>query len=104
MTTVDQHSKDCLRELGKEYREVHEWLDELFKDLGSKHRDVRHHEGGVDEAIKKWGEEAGEAARIHIRRDCYGKVPTEKEAQMWSLFGRSGVPKDGRTFLTDGEL
>lgn len=100
MSSIDEHCKDCLNELGKEYREVHKWLDELFPVLGPKHRDARHHEGGVLEVIKKWGEEAGEAARIHIRKDCHGIVPTVKQAQMWSLFGCSGMG-DGKTFLTD---
>lgn len=86
MAHIDEHAKDCLDELGEEFREVHIWLDELFKILGPKHRDARHHRGGVEEVRKKWGDRAARAAEIHIIKDCK-KVPTVQEAQMWSLFG-----------------
>ena len=33
-----------------------------------------------------WGDKAARAAEIHIIKDC-GKIPTAKEAQVWSLFG-----------------
>lgn len=86
MAHIDEHSKDCLDELGNEFREVHIWLDELFKKLGGKHRSARHHQDGVEEVRKKWGDKAARAAEIHIIKDC-GKIPTAKEAQVWSLFG-----------------
>ena len=87
MSTIDIHSADCLKELGKEYREVHKWLDELFVRLGPKHRDARHHTGGVEEARKLFGEEGAKAAEIHIKKDCNGKIPTQEQAQIWNLFG-----------------
>jgi len=34
-----------------------------------------------------WGDRAALAAEIHIRRDCGGKIPTEQQAQLWSMFG-----------------
>ena len=86
MAHVDIHCKDCLDELGDEFRYVHEWLDEFFAKLGPKHRDIRHHRGGVEAVRQKWGDQAARAAEIHIIRDCK-KVPTEQEAQMWNLFG-----------------
>lgn len=91
MASIEEHCQDCLKELGKEYREVHEWLDGLFSKIGPKHRDARHHTGGIQQVIEKWGEEAGKAAEIHIRKDCLGKLPTENEVQMWGLFGPEGM-------------
>jgi len=34
-----------------------------------------------------WGDQAARAAEIHIMKDCGGKVPAEKDAQMVSLVG-----------------
>ena len=101
MSHINTHCADCLRELGKEYREVHMWLDELFVKLGPKHRDARHHEGGIEEARKLFGEEGAKAAEIHIKEDCGGIVPTKKQAQMWSLFGSEGMNIHGESYLTD---
>lgn len=101
MPSFEKHCEDCIKELGEPFPHVHLWLDELFKKLGPKHRDVRHHTGGVEEVRKAWGDRAALAAEIHIRADCGQHIPAEDEAQMWSLFGEEGVPKDGMTILTD---
>ena len=85
MASLKEHCEDCVRELGEPFEEVHLWLDELFPVLKEKHRDARHHSGGIQQIIEKWGKKAGKAAEIHILKDC-GKIPTEKEAQMWNLF------------------
>jgi hypothetical protein len=90
VSSHSQHCSDCRRELGEPFEQVHEWLDVLFKVLGPKHRSARHHAGGVEHVRKMWGDRAAFAAEIHIRKDCGGKVPTEQQAQMWSMFGPSG--------------
>ena len=87
MASFEQHCADCRRELGDDFRHVHQWLDALFKVLGPKHRSARHHTGGVEQVRKMWGDRAARAAEIHILRDCGGIVPNEKDAQMVSLFG-----------------
>jgi len=92
MASLDEHCADCRRELGEDFKHVHEWLDALFSALGPKHRSARHHSGGVEQVRKLWGDRAALAAEIHIRKDCGGKVPTEQQAQMWSMFGPPGVP------------
>jgi len=74
MPTAEEHSQDCIRELGKPFREVHEWLDELFAYVGSDHRDIRHNVLGVEKVRKIWGNEASKAAEIHILKD-EGKIP-----------------------------
>jgi hypothetical protein len=87
MASLEEHCADCRRELGEDFVHVHLWLDALFKVLGPKHRSARHHTGGVEQVRKLWGDQAARAAEIHIRKDCAGGVPTEREAQLWSLFG-----------------
>jgi hypothetical protein len=85
MALIEEHCKDCFKSLGKDFREVHEWLDEFFPTMGFHHRIMRHHKDGVEEARKKWGDEGAKAAELHIIKDCYGKVPTKEEAQLWDL-------------------
>jgi hypothetical protein len=69
MADIKTHCRDCVHELGEEFREVHEWLDELFKYAGPDHRDYRHNPKGIEEVRKRWGDRAARAAEIHIRRD-----------------------------------
>lgn len=53
MASLKEHCEDCSRELGEDFKHVHEWLDALFKVLGPKHRSARHHAGGVAEVRKR---------------------------------------------------
>lgn len=90
MSTFKEHCDDCKKELGDDYAYVHKWLDAFFEKLGydEKHRDIRHHEEGIEEVRKMWGDKAAEAARIHIKADFYGYVPKDnKDVQKW----RNGV-------------
>lgn len=86
MPSFEKHCEDCRKELGEEFPDVHIWLDEYFSSMGPKHRIVRHHEGGVKEAERLFGPMGKKAAEIHIKADCDGRIPTEQEAKMWSLF------------------
>jgi hypothetical protein len=86
MPTFDKHCSDCRLALGEDFADVHRWLDEFFPTMGPKHRCVRHHAAGVEEVRRTWGDAAAEAAIIHIKADCKGKVPTEQEARISSLF------------------
>ena len=104
MASREQHCEDCRKALGNDFDYVHQWLDELFPRLGPKHRSARHHQGGVEQVRNMWGDKAAEAAEIHIKRDCRGRVPTEKGAQCYNFFGTYlKPPSDGRTVLTDPE-
>lgn len=85
MASIEEHSKDCVYYLGKPFTEVHEWLDEFYATKGFRHRIMRHHVEGVEEARRKWGDRAATAAQIHIIKDCYGKIPTREEAILWSI-------------------
>lgn len=85
MAHIDEHCRDCLRELGEEFREVHNYIDEFFPKLGFRHRVMRHHKKGVEEVREKWGNRAAQAAEVHIRKDCYGEVPTIEQAKLWDV-------------------
>jgi len=90
VATFEEHCADCVAALGEPFEQVHRWLDELFATYGLDHRPERHHVGGVEEVRKRWGDRAAQAAEIHIRRDYYGELPTEEQAEMWKLFRPSG--------------
>ena len=69
MSILKDHCEDCLKELGEDFRFVHEWLDELFKYTGPDHREYRHNRKGIEEVRRRWGDRAARAAAIHIKRD-----------------------------------
>lgn len=85
MATIEEHCKDCRSVLGEDFRNVHEWLDEFFPTKGLRHRGVRHHREGIEEIRNMWGNRAARAAHIHIKKDCYGKIPSREEAELWDM-------------------
>lgn len=75
MAKIKTHCDDCTQVFGKEFREVHEYLDHFAKKWNpfiylEYHRQFRHHDKGVQEVLDKWGFYAGQAAKLHIIRDC----------------------------------
>lgn len=83
-----EHCKRCKEKLGDEFGYVHKWMDEyalqypvkLFDDY---HRMFRHHQEGIDEVRKMLGNNAAEAAKLHIiddigyvlrKKDYHGKI------------------------------
>lgn len=64
-----EHCQECLDKLGKPYGEVHKFLDEYVSKLGFKHRRIWHHQEGIYEVGKRFGEDAIKAARLHIISD-----------------------------------
>ena len=86
MASYKEHCAECARKLGEPFCAVHRWLDAFFVKCGFdvKHRDIRHHEKGIEEVRQKWGDKAAEAARLHIATDFGGWVPKDdKEVQEW---------------------
>jgi hypothetical protein len=81
-----EHCNECEEKLGKDWAVVHRWLDEFAKPGNMQfHRAYRHHDTGIEEARKRWGDDAAEAARLHIVSD-YGYVPSEEESdKMYNL-------------------
>ena len=81
MASLEAHCEEAEKILGKPYREVHMWLDEFFFDkaYGARHRRKRHHEQGVQEVVRLFGEEAGISARMHIVTDLKEEGWTESD-------------------------
>jgi hypothetical protein len=75
MANLKTHCRDRLQELGEEFKQVHEWLDRLFRYVGPDHRGYRHNRKGIEEVRKRWGNRASKAAEIHIRRDEEALIP-----------------------------
>jgi hypothetical protein len=67
----EEHEEESIRLFGKPFTEVHQWLDAFAgtPEYGFRHRKVRHHEKGIEEARKLFGDEGAEAARQHIISD-----------------------------------
>ena len=106
MASYEDHCAECKEKLGKDWAVVHRWLDEFFAQFNGSghpeiHRDLRHHEGGIAEVRLKWGDQAAEAARLHIARDFHGWVPRGmKEVEEW----RHGQVPPGWTLNANGRL
>lgn len=89
------HMTECAAKLGKPYTEVHKWLDEFFNTpkYGTKHRRVRHHLAGIEEARKLFGDGGAEAARLHIISDL--------KMDIWKQ-GRDSLPADEEEYVERG--
>jgi len=85
MASREVHCADCVAELGEPFGHVHDWLDAFYPELGHDHRPERHHDEGVEEVRRMWGDQAAQAAEIHIKRDYYGEIPTKDQADLWKL-------------------
>jgi hypothetical protein len=66
-----EHCQESIRLFGKSFEELHQWIDEFAgsDEFGMRHRSIRHHLVGIEEAVEKLGEEVREAARRHIISD-----------------------------------
>jgi hypothetical protein len=73
MMNYKEHCRRSVDILGEECREVHWWLDEFACDengrLDDTHRRKRHHKAGIKQVGRMWGDQAAEAARLHILDD-----------------------------------
>ena len=71
MSSLEKHCEESLRVFGETFEETHIWLDEFAgsKEYGFRHRKKRHHEAGILEVVRLFGNTAGEAARQHIITD-----------------------------------
>lgn len=81
MPSFEEHCRECERELGAPFAEVHLWLDAYAgtPGYGMRHRRVRHHEAGIMEATKLFGTDAGKAARLHILADLKSEGWTDSD-------------------------
>ena len=79
MARFEKHCEECKREYGKEFAEVHKWLDEYTKlypvdKYNEYHRKFRHNIAGLEKIEEMWGKEARCAAVLHIITDI-GYIP-----------------------------
>jgi len=83
MSSRAEHCAECLEKLGRDFNEVHAWLDGLAcvdGKLNINHRRWRHHVEALTEVRRLFGEDAVEAARLHLIRD-FGRIPTRQEVE-----------------------
>lgn len=81
MPAFEFHCQESERLFGKRYEEAHFWMDEFAgsKECGMKHRKKRHHQSGIEEAVKLFGLEVRAAAKQHIISDLKEEGWTESD-------------------------
>lgn len=81
MSTFEQHCQESRLRFGDEHQEVHRWLDEFVgkPPHGMRHRRFRHHEAGIREVVRLFGEPCGPVARQHIVSDLKEEGWTEND-------------------------
>lgn len=94
------HCEECKKKLGQPFAYVHSWLDKFMHDESlslyerTKHRKFRHNREGVETIRKMYGDEAAQAAELHIVSDLKADgnwdghtIPCNKEeyeeADLW---------------------
>ncbi len=94
---LEEHEQQSVEVFGKPWTEVHVFLDQFHHMFrGAEHRRVLHHTMGVNEVVRRFGEQARPVAELHIKEDwkryCGAyDVPTLKEMDMdnWLLLNHS---------------
>jgi hypothetical protein len=78
---LEDHCRQATEMFGKPWDELHRWLDEFAgsERYGMRHRRVRHHEAGIREAVRLFGQEAEPVARQHIVDDLRQEGWTESD-------------------------
>lgn len=81
MAKFEGHDEESMRLFGKPSPEVHRWLDAFAgsQECGYRHRNKRHHDAGMCQAIELFGEGAGPVARQHIITDVKDEGWTEAD-------------------------
>ena len=74
MANRETHIEDCMRLLGAEFNNVHDWLDEFAARYNpyvylEYHRKFRHNKAGVEKCRELFGPLGEKAAKIHLIRD-----------------------------------
>jgi len=79
------HFDNCYKKFGNGFGKVHKWLD---RNAGISypmiaHRCIDHHLEGIERVREKWGDDAAEAALLHVKDDLD-----------WAGYNRTNIPKD----------
>ena len=89
MTHPIYHSKSSVKQFGgqiEDFMPIHHWLDATKEHYaGFRHRALRHHDAGIEEAVRVFGSQiklsndqfvdVRAICQAHIREDCGGKTP-----------------------------
>lgn len=65
----EAHQATSRRLLGRDFAEVHAYLDRYYWEFGTGHRCVLHHRRGIEKIVERFGEDAREPAELHILED-----------------------------------
>ena len=78
---LKDHENESITLFGKPFTEIHKWLDEYAgsEQYGMRHRKIRHHRSGINEAIRIFGDEAKSPATQHIISDLKEEGWTEND-------------------------
>jgi len=69
--------QSTMQQLSNEFQELHIALDDYYMTFRSSlHWVVLHHQLGIEQMVKRFGESCRAAAEIHIKDD-FGFVPTD---------------------------
>lgn len=67
---LKEHEEQSVLWFDKPWTEVHVFLDQFYPVFrGAEHRRVLHHKAGVNEVVRRFGEEARPVAELHIKED-----------------------------------
>jgi len=86
MAMFDDHCNDCKKLLGEPHGKVHEFLDQYAGvfDIGTfveYHRSFLHNQYGIKVVAAMYGQQAKQAAIIHIVRDYMGMPLTDRDLE-----------------------
>ena len=81
MADLTEHSATCQKLLGEAFEEVHAFLDHFFPKYGMSHRQILHHQLGVELVTAQFGEESRTAAELHIIEDLLPEVKLDQDWQ-----------------------
>lgn len=81
----EEHYDSCYKKLGNGWGKVHKWMDQHagISFPSTAHRCINHHQKGIEEVRKMWGDEAAKAALLHVEDDLD-----------WAGYRRDDIPKD----------
>ena len=81
MPGLKEHCEESIRLFGKPFTEVHLWLDEFAesKECGMRHRQKRHHDAGLEQVKRIFGDDTVMPARQHIVSDLKMEGWTEND-------------------------
>jgi hypothetical protein len=71
MPSFKVHRRCSLRRTGKDFAELHKWMDEPHRILKMDHRRVRHDLSYIPEVIELFGKDAVFEFLMHISLDYY---------------------------------